>query len=72
MDGGLRVDGYCIDDGTGAPLVLEYCGCAYNGCPTCFPLRDAQAPNGCTMEENYQSTLARLNLIRRRVRVVVV
>ncbi len=72
MDGGLRVDGYCIDDGTGAPLVLEYCGCAYHGCPTCFPLRDARALNGCTMEDNYQSTLARLSLIRERVRVIVV
>ncbi|KAH7680533.1 hypothetical protein AAVH_41092, partial [Aphelenchoides avenae] len=57
------VDGYVEREGQ-QPLVLEFYGCRWHGCPTCYPARDVNLVENKTAEELYQTTMHRVNAIR--------
>ncbi|KAH7697592.1 hypothetical protein AAVH_35324, partial [Aphelenchoides avenae] len=60
----LKLDGFV--DGP-QPLALEFHGCAWHGCPQCFPNRQMVCPNGRTAEMNYAETKAREAIIRQHM-----
>ena len=53
--GNYKVDGYY--ETSDKRIVLEYHGCLYHGCPSCFARETINPINDKTMEELYQSTL---------------
>ena len=58
-----HVDGYYVDPDTQQRTILEYNGCIYHGCPTCFPHVDFQTAlhpfTGHDMKALYTRTKAR-------------
>ena len=55
------VDGYCAETRT----IYEFLGCYYHGCK-CQPFRDVKTlASGQTLAEQYEQTLARIELLTR-------
>ena len=59
----VKLDGYYIEE-DGTEVALEYNGCLFHGCPTCFD-RDTTNPlNGQTMKDLYDRTLEKERMLQ--------
>lgn len=71
--GELKVEGYKVDGvdlNTGA--ILEFQGCFYHGCETCYENRSTINPtNGLTMDDLRQRTRLRTEYLRRKGHTVI-
>ena len=61
--GRYRVDGYVERPGQ-KPLILEFNGCAYHGCESCFKDRTKRLPHQKTALEAHQQTMEREKYLR--------
>lgn len=55
-----RMDGYVDRGPNKRPLAIEFLGCLWHGCPTCYPQRDTVLMGGFTAEHLYDATMQRI------------
>ncbi|XP_057322371.1 uncharacterized protein LOC130676747 [Microplitis mediator] len=66
LEGGIAVDGYYVDSKTNERIVLQFHGCFWHGCLSCYRVnRDKELGKGDTMDERYENTLATSEKISR-------